>query len=247
MPELASARHEAFARAIVAGSSGRDAYRGAGYKPKTDASADAAASRLLSGVKVAARVAELKAQVAERVVSDKVMSLQEVLEEQSKLGRANMADVVEITVADDIVAAVKALPREHSAAIQELTVESYQEPYPDSNEEGATRTVKKVKFKLHDKRGALTELRRHHEPDRHQVQNLGKDGQPVDPPEALSELEVARRIAFALELGARAKRAAPAPAPARKAKAKKPKRKGSGDGKLHQKGNQAPGRADAKG
>jgi phage terminase small subunit len=56
---LKNAKHEAFARAIVEGCSGREAYGAAGYKAKP-AAADANASRLLKDAKVAARVAELK-------------------------------------------------------------------------------------------------------------------------------------------------------------------------------------------
>ena len=47
MTPLQNAKQEAFARAIVEGASQRDAYRSAGYTPRTDAAADASASRLI--------------------------------------------------------------------------------------------------------------------------------------------------------------------------------------------------------
>ena len=53
MAILRNNRHEAFARAIVEGSSGRAAYGAAGYRAK-GAVADANASRLLTNAKVSA-------------------------------------------------------------------------------------------------------------------------------------------------------------------------------------------------
>jgi len=226
MPALANAKHEAFARAIVAGRSGRDAYCGAGFKPSNDNTADACASRLLATAKVAARVAELKAEVAAQVVSARVMDLTEVLEELSKLGRASIHNYIAAggDYSDDVIAALRDLKPEHAAAVQELTVETYM----DGGGEDA-REVKRVKLKLHDKRGPLSELRRHFEPDRHEL--TGKDGKPIQTEqtgEPMGELELARRLAFVLELGAR------------KAKS------GGSNGKLDQGRHQASGRAQAK-
>jgi len=69
MAILANAKHEAFARSIAKGMSGREAYRGAGYAQSSDSVTDAAASRLLSDVKVQARVAELQDRAAESTVT----------------------------------------------------------------------------------------------------------------------------------------------------------------------------------
>lgn len=68
MPALSNAKHERFAQAIAAGMSGRAAYYDAGYSPKSDDVADAAASRLLAGVRVASRVRELQEASAEEAV-----------------------------------------------------------------------------------------------------------------------------------------------------------------------------------
>jgi len=59
MPTLDNPQHEIFAQEIVKGTSQRDAYKTAGYQTKSDAAADASASRLLSHVKVEARIKEL--------------------------------------------------------------------------------------------------------------------------------------------------------------------------------------------
>lgn len=66
MPALTNAKHERFAQEIAKGSSSREAYRSAGYETKSDAATDANASRLLSGDKVQARVAEIQERAAVR-------------------------------------------------------------------------------------------------------------------------------------------------------------------------------------
>ena len=71
MPALTNPRHELFAQAIVKGASQREAYKAAGYPVKSDAGADASASRLLGGAEVNARIAELQSRAAERTVLTK--------------------------------------------------------------------------------------------------------------------------------------------------------------------------------
>ena len=63
MPVLDNAQHERFVQELVKGASQREAYRAAGYNTKSDAGADASASRLLSNAKVAARLAEIQTKV----------------------------------------------------------------------------------------------------------------------------------------------------------------------------------------
>jgi phage terminase small subunit len=183
MPVLRNARHEAFARAIVKGNSGRAAYRAAGYDG-TGAVADAAASRLLRNVKVAARVAELKEQAAKGAV----MTAREVLEELSKLGRANMADYMKIGPDGDPVLNFAELSRDQAAALVEVTVEDFL----DGRGEDA-REVRKVKFKLADKRGALNLLGKHLGLFRDRVEHTGKDGGPMEVKQ-YSDIEAARLI-----------------------------------------------------
>jgi phage terminase small subunit len=101
------------------------------------------------------------------------------------------------------------LAPEDAAAIKTIVVDTYVE---GGGEEA--REVKRVRLELHDKRGALAELRRHHEPDRHE--HTGKDGRPIETADVteMSELEVARRIAFLLAKAARATIAGGAEPPA---------------------------------
>jgi len=64
VPVLKNLKHERFAQEIVKGASAREAYASAGYGTKTNATTDAASSRLLSDVKVKARVEELQERAA---------------------------------------------------------------------------------------------------------------------------------------------------------------------------------------
>lgn len=83
---LANAKHEAFARAIVAGKSGRAAYRAAGYAKTKAAAADASASRLMKTAKVAARIAALKGAAAKTAEIDSAR----VLKELTRIGLSDL-------------------------------------------------------------------------------------------------------------------------------------------------------------
>jgi phage terminase small subunit len=70
---------------------------------------------------------------------------------------------------------VSQLTREQTAAIQEVTVDTYMDG------SGAdAREVKKVKFKLADKSAALVALGRHHKLFTDKFKHGGKDGRPIE-------------------------------------------------------------------
>jgi len=221
MPILKNAKHEAVLAAFIANSDrvGWRAYRSV-YPKSSQRAAETAWSRLMKDAEFSARHDELVGAVTEEAKRAAVMDLTEVLEELSKLGRSNIQNVVAggDTTAD-VIQALRDMAPEHAAAIKTLITETYMEGSGDD-----AREVKRVKVELHDKKGALSELRRHFEPDKHE--HTGKDGKPIevaDATEPLDELDVARRIAFLLE---RAARAPVKPAAAAKAGAKaKPKPK----------------------
>lgn len=79
-----------------------------------------------------------------------------VLRELAKIGFANMADYMKASPSGDPYLDFSGLTREQAAALQEVTVEDY----VDGRGEDA-REVKRVKFKLADKRAALVDLGRH--------------------------------------------------------------------------------------
>ena len=121
----------------------------AGYSRKT---AQEQSSRLLSNVMVAAAVATAQAKRSERteVTQDRVLT------ELAKLGFANMADYMVAMPGGDPYLDFSALTRDQAAALQEVTVEDYLE-----GRGGNAREVKRVKFKLADKRAALVDIGRH--------------------------------------------------------------------------------------
>lgn len=218
MPILQNAKHEAVIQQFVAHAEriGWRAYS-AVYKGSSQRAAETAWSRLLKRAEFKARVDELTGEIAEAVKNAAVMDLQEVLEELSKLGRSSIKNViVQGDSTSDVIADIRDLPEEHAATIKSLTVDTFMTGTGDD-----AREVKRVKVELHNKHAALAELRRHHEPDKHE--HSGPGGGPIQREEVgeVSELEFARRVAFMLERAARKQPAAAAPAPKAKAKSKK--------------------------
>ena len=76
---------------------------------------------------------------------------------------------------DDVTVPVAALTRDQAAAIQECTVEHYTE-----GSGASARQVKRIKFKLADKRAALVDLGRHHKLFTDKFEHGGKDGRPIE-------------------------------------------------------------------
>src|SRR5258706_8279414 len=183
MSVLRNGRHEAFARAIVKGSTGRAAYGAAGYRAK-GAVADAAASRLLGNVKVSARIAELKGVAAQA----STVEATRVLTELAKLAFANMLDYMRVGPDGDPVLDFSKLTRDQAAALVEVTVEDYL----DGRGEDA-RQVRRVKFKLASKLVALELLGKHLGLFKERVEHTGKDGGPVEV-KHYTDIEAARLI-----------------------------------------------------
>lgn len=84
------------------------------------------------------------------------ISAERVLEELALLGFANMADYMRVGADGDPKLDFGDLTRDQAAALQEVTVETFM----DGGGEAA-REVKRVKFKLADKRAALVDIGRH--------------------------------------------------------------------------------------
>lgn len=185
------------------------AYR-AVYPRCSQRAAETSWSRLLENAEFKARHDELLTAITSEAKSAAVMNLTEVLEELTKLGRSDIKNcLVDGDNTSEVVASLRDLPNEHSAAIKSLTIDHYTEGKGDDAKE-----VKRVKVELHDKRGALHELRAHHEPQKHELS--GKDGEPIKTKDVSDPNEIARRVAFLLAQAART----PAAPPKRAAKAK---------------------------
>lgn len=197
MPVLSNSKHESVAQALIADAK-RDApaaYRSV-YPKCTEAAARSGVSRLLKNANFSARIAELKAEFAAKAVEKGVLSSQEVLQQLSNVGGANLQDfVVSGDDTSDVVQALKDLPPEHAAAIREVEIDTYLEGTGKD-----ARTVKSLKFKLHSKIPALVALGDYYGLFKRKVEHSTPAGKPLEVKDAgdVPLNEIGRRLAFAL-------------------------------------------------
>jgi phage terminase small subunit len=149
MPALENPNHERFCLEYVKDRNATQAAVRAGYSSNA---ARQQGSRLLTNVAIKARVDELLGRIADRLE----ISAANVLGELAKLGFANMDDYVRVVEGGDAVVDLSNMDRDKWAAVQEITVDSYTEGGGED-----AREVKRVKFKLSDKRAALVDLGKH--------------------------------------------------------------------------------------
>jgi phage terminase small subunit len=90
----------------------------------------------------------------ERAIERTAITKQRVIEELAKIGFANMADYTRM-VGSERVPDLSSASRDHLAAVQEITVEDFKDGRGDD-----ARDVRRVKLKLHDKKGALVDIGR---------------------------------------------------------------------------------------
>lgn len=163
-----------------------------GYSEST---ARAIGAENLTKPAISAAIAEAKAKMASKLE----ITAERVLRELALIGFANMGDYV----GQDGIVDFSALDKDKWAAVSEVTIDHY----TDGRTEDA-RDVKRVKFKLSDKRAALVDLGKH--------LNLFNPA-PVLPEQtgegAPSWPDLARRLAFLLTSTAREAQAAPAAPP----------------------------------
>ncbi len=138
----------------------------AGYSART---AKQQGSRLLSNVDVASAIAAGQSRRSERTG----VRQDQVLAELTKLGFANMADYMRAGPDGDPYLDFSALTRDQAAALQEVTVETFtvageevvetleEQPQGGALKRTAGREVRRVKFRLADKRAALVDIGRH--------------------------------------------------------------------------------------
>jgi len=155
MSALRNARHERFAQELARGKSPAEAYSVAGFKPDRGN-----ATRLQQKDNIGQRVAEILAsrdrieeKAVERAIERTAITKQRVLEELAKIGFANMKDYMGATPGGDPYLDFSALTRDQAAALSEVTVEDFVDGRGDN-----ARSVRRVKFKLHDKKGALVDI-----------------------------------------------------------------------------------------
>lgn len=181
MGVLANPKHELFAQELAKGKTATEAYVLVGYKDN-----DGNASKLAA--KVQDRVKEITGKAADKAG----VTIERVLAEMAKIGFANMLDYVTINGSGEPIIDLSTLTREQAAAIQEVIVDTHSE-----REGEDSIAVKRVRFKLLDKRAALVDIGKHLGMFKERVEHSGPNGGPIETID-LSDTEAARRIAFTL-------------------------------------------------
>lgn len=181
MPTLSNPKHELFAQELAKGKTADEAYQLAGYKPNRGNAATLKANQNISD-----RVAEILERAATRVE----ITQAKVLEELAKIGFSNMLDYVTVGSDGDPYVDMSALTRDKAAAIQQVVVEDFK----DGRGETA-RDVRKITFKLADKRAALVDIGKHLGMFVDRTEHTGKDGGPIQTQEVSALDELHRRIA----------------------------------------------------
>ncbi|WP_168395140.1 terminase small subunit [Acinetobacter indicus] len=161
MPKL-TAKQQRFVEEYLIDLNATQAAIRAGYSEKT--AQQMGSENLLKPV-IAEAIQEAQNKRAERTEITQDMVLQEL----AKIGFSNMLDYMTKTDSGDLVPDFSALTRDQAAAISEITVETYTEGRGEDAEE-----VKRVKFKLGDKRAALVDMGRHLGMFKDKIEHSGK-------------------------------------------------------------------------
>lgn len=181
MPILKNARHERFAQALATGKTADEAYVEAGYEANRGNAATLKAKQSVSD-----RVAEILAAGAKRAEITQEM----VLRELALIGFANMADYMRAGSDGDPYLDFSQLTRDQAAALIEVTVEDFK----DGRGEDA-RAVRRVKFKLADKKGALVDIGNHLGMFKKKLEVTGADGGPIETKDVSARDLLADRLA----------------------------------------------------
>lgn len=140
-------KEELFVPAYIVNLNAVEAARKAKYKhPKN------VASKILSRPHVQAAIQEAMSEQMDRLQID----ADAVVRELAKIGFANLKHYVRVTSAGEPFVFLAELTDDQFAAMSEVTVEDFTEGRGED-----AREVRRVRFKLHDKRAALEALGRH--------------------------------------------------------------------------------------
>lgn len=176
MAALKNAKHELFCRYIVEGNTADDAFEMAGYKRQTQN-----AYRLKRRPDVSARIAELM----ERGLKRHDITVDRIMEEYAKLG---FSDIRQAFDAEGRLLLPKDIPDSLAGAVTALEINTVERG------EGTVEHV--AKFKLADKRSALADMGKHLNMFTEDITIKAEVVQKT-----VSDLELARRLAFLLAKG----------------------------------------------
>lgn len=168
---MLTAKQEKFCQAYALEENASGAYR-ASYTvgTMTRSSITAAASELLANPAIQQRIAELR----ELHFKKHQITADRILVELGKIGFANMGDYYKTDPFGTPYIDLSELTPEQQAAIAEIQIDEYTEGRGE-----AAREIKKVKIKLHDKRGALVDMGKHIGMFRERVEVSGPNGGPI--------------------------------------------------------------------
>jgi phage terminase small subunit len=156
MPILKHAKYEIFAQEVAKGTSLEDAHVIAGYKRNASN-----ASTLSRKPEIAGRITELKQLGATSAIKAIGVTKERIVAELIKIGFSNMLDYVRISEDGLPYCDFSAITRDQAAAIQEVNVEVGSAIEYNEKGERTAVPVRKVRFKLADKRAALIDMGKH--------------------------------------------------------------------------------------
>jgi phage terminase small subunit len=139
----------------------------AGYSEKT---AYSIGHENLSKPEIAEAIAAARKEWEQRTA----ITQDRVLAELAKIGFANMQDYMRAGPAGDPYLDFSQLTRDQAAALSEVTVEDFKDGRGEES-----RDVRRVKFKLSDKRAALVDIGRHLGMFPNKIEGPGPDGEHV--------------------------------------------------------------------
>jgi phage terminase small subunit len=196
VPALKNARRERFCQEIVHGKPLEEAHGLAGYVADRRNAAN-----LRNQNDIARRITELldKREALDSAVTAKAMeklaiTKEAILSELAKIAFANMQDYMKVGPDGAPTLNFKDLTRDQAAALVEITVEEFRDGRTDARE------VRRVKFKLGDKKGALVDLGKHFGMfiERHEVGEPGEFARMSDAELSQALLEQAEKLEIEL-------------------------------------------------
>ena len=196
MPALKNARRERFCQEISNGKPLEVAHGLAGYVADRRNAAN-----LRNRNDIARRITELleKREAIDTAVTAKAMeklaiTKEAILSELAKIAFANMQDYMKVGPDGAPTLNFKDLTRDQAAALVEITVEEFRDGRTDARE------VRRVKFKLGDKKGALVDLGKHFGMfiERHEIGEPGEFARMSDAELSQALLEQAEKLEIEL-------------------------------------------------
>ena len=155
-----TAKQEKFVQEIVKGKSQREAYRTAYPKSRNwkDSSVDCRASTLLKNAKVMQRLQELQGKVQAVAEQQSIMTAVEVLQELSKIAKADIKDFLEFKTEKTVVEHDKETGEPIIGYGQVINMKDSSEVDGSMIQEVSISSNGKFTFKLYDKMAALDKL-----------------------------------------------------------------------------------------